>query len=79
MDANHNSSPAIRAALDSNNVAYDYSTTFPADLSLYRSIFVCLGSYSNNYVLTSAEGQQLADFLNNGGMIYMEAWRYMVL
>ena len=79
MDTNHNSSPAIRAALDSNNVAYDYSTTFPADLSLYRSIFVCLGTYSNNYVLTSAEGQQLADFLNNGGMIYMEGgdtWYY---
>lgn len=79
MDTNHNSSPAIQAALDSNNVAYDYSMTFPADLSLYRSIFICLGIYSSNYELSSTDGQQLADYLNNGGMIYMEGgdtWYY---
>lgn len=79
MDENHNSSPAIRAALDSNLIAYDYQTLFPGDLSLYTSIFVCLGIYSSNHVLTSAEGQTLADYLNAGGMIYMEGgdtWYY---
>ena len=72
MDPNHNSSPAIMAALDSNGVAYDYQNSMPADLSLYTSIFVCLGIYSNNHVLSSSEGQILADYLNAGGMIYME-------
>lgn len=79
LDENHNSSPAIKAVLDSNNIAYDYSMTLPADLNLYKSIFVCLGIYSNNYVLSSAEGQTLANYLNSGGMIYMEGgdtWYY---
>jgi hypothetical protein len=79
LDENHNSSPAIKAALDSNNIAYDYSMTLPADLNLYKSIFVCLGIYSNNYVLSSTDGQTLANYLNNGGMIYMEGgdtWYY---
>ena len=79
LDTNHNSSPAIMAALDSNQVSYANQTSFPADLSLYTSVFVCLGIYSNNHVLSSAEGQTLADYLNAGGMIYMEGgdtWYY---
>jgi len=79
MDENHNSSPAIMAALDSVQVAYEYQTTLPTDLSLYTSVFVCLGIYSNNHVLASSEGQLLADYLNAGGMIYMEGgdtWYY---
>jgi hypothetical protein len=79
LDENHNSSPAIMECLDSLNIAYEYQTSFPADLLLYKSIFVCLGIYSSNHVLTASEGQLLADFLNSGGMIYMEGgdtWYY---
>ncbi|RKY99822.1 MAG: hypothetical protein DRQ13_01580 [Ignavibacteriae bacterium] len=72
LDENHNSSPAIMECLDSLNIVYEYQTSFPADLNLYRSIFVCLGIYSSNHQLSSAEGQLLADYLNSGGMIYME-------
>jgi hypothetical protein len=79
LDPNHSSSPAIKTCLDVNEVTYDYATTFPPDLSLYRSIFVCLGIFSDNHVLTTSEGQLLADFLDDGGMIYMEGgdtWYY---
>ena len=79
LDENHSSSPAIMTCLDNNAITYDYMTSFPADLSIYQSIFVCLGIYSSNHVLSSAEGQLLADFLNAGGMIYMEGgdtWYY---
>ncbi len=79
MDQNHNSSPSIMACLDNYSVTYDYMTSLPADLNIYQSIFVCLGIYSQNHVLTSSEGQLLADFLNAGGMIYMEGgdtWYY---
>ncbi len=79
LDENHNSSPAIMECLDSNLVAYEHQQSFPADMTLYTSIFVCLGIYSSNHVLSSAEGQMLADFLNNGGMLYMEGgdtWYY---
>jgi hypothetical protein len=52
---------------------------FPAAVDVYSTIFVCLGIYSDNHVLTSGEGQMLADFLNNGGNLYMEGgdtWYY---
>ncbi len=79
LDPNHNSSPSMMTCFDAHNVTYDYATSFPADLSLYRSIFVCLGIYSSNHQLSSTEGQMLADFLNDGGMLYMEGgdtWYY---
>lgn len=79
LDPNHSSSPKIKQALDSNLVANELHQSFPADLSLYRSIFLCLGIYSSNHVLTSTEGQILANYLNNGGMLYMEGgdtWYY---
>ncbi len=72
LDGNTNSGPVISNYLDSCGVANDYTTTFPSDVSLYQSLFVCLGIYSSNHVLTNSEGQLLADFLTNGGKIYME-------
>ncbi|KAB2851919.1 MAG: T9SS type A sorting domain-containing protein, partial [Ignavibacterium sp.] len=78
-DKNHNSSPAMRTAFEALDIAYVYQTDFPTDLSLYQSVFVCLGVYSNNHQLTTTEGQLLADFLNSGGMLYMEGgdtWYY---
>ena len=79
MDPNHSSSPMMMAALDSNQISYEYQTALPADLSLYTSVFMCLGIYSSNHVLSSNEGQQLADYLNSGGRLYMEGgdtWYY---
>jgi hypothetical protein len=38
-----------------------------------------LGTYPNNHQLSSAEGDQLADFMLNGGRVYMEGgdtWAY---
>nr|NQU90467.1 T9SS type A sorting domain-containing protein [Bacteroidota bacterium] len=49
------------------------------DLNLYSSIFLCLGVYSDNTVLGDADGQALADYLNDGGNLYMEGgdtWYY---
>lgn len=79
LDGNHNSAPAIEQAMENFGIIPEVTQSFPADLSLYTSIFVCLGIYSDNHVLSSSEGQALANFLNNGGMIYMEGgdtWYY---
>ncbi|MBL7105962.1 MAG: hypothetical protein ISS18_16690, partial [Bacteroidales bacterium] len=79
LDENHNSGPAMQSAIQANEIAVEYTTSFPADLSIYTSAFVCLGIYSDNHVLSSSEGQALADFLNNGGNVYMEGgdtWAY---
>lgn len=79
LDPNQSSSPAMEDALNSLGVTYEVVYTFPADLNLYSSVFVCLGIYSANHVLSSDEGQQLADYLNNYGNLYMEGgdtWAY---
>jgi PKD repeat protein len=79
LDGNLNSASAMMAALADIDITAEYSTSFPTDLSLYNSIFLCLGIYADNHVLTSAEGQILANYLDNGGNLYMEGgdtWAY---
>jgi PKD repeat protein len=79
LDQNKNSGPSMIESLQSNNIFAQYLTSMPSDLSGYQSLFVSLGTGSKKHVLTSAEGQLLADFLNNGGKLYMEGadtWYY---
>lgn len=51
-----------------------YSTTLPADLSIFRSIFGCVGIYPNNYRIDdgSDEANAIIDYLTNGGAMYLE-------
>lgn len=74
-----NSGPHMKAAIEELGIGADYATAFPADLNMYSNIFVCLGIYSGNHVLTDAEGQLLVDFASSGGNLYMEGgdtWAY---
>ena len=79
FDDNTNSGPNMVNSIENLGMACEYVTSMPADLNLYTSIFVCLGIYSDNHVLTSGEGSILAAYLNNGGQLYMEGgdtWYY---
>lgn len=79
LDGNNNSAPAMQTAIQNLGLTYDYFTSFPPDLNLYSSLFLCLGIYWNNHILDAAEGQLLMDYLNNGGCLYMEGgdtWYY---
>ena len=79
FDPNNNSAPAMESALNALGVSFVSATAFPADLNLYASVFVCLGIYSSNHILTQSEGQLLSDYLNAGGKLYMEGgdtWYY---
>jgi hypothetical protein len=79
LDLNHNSPDMIAQCLTNLEVGFDRVTEFPEDINLYTSVFVCLGTYSDNYILNADEGQMLADFLNAGGNLYMEGadtWYY---
>lgn len=49
----------------------DYSARYPLE-STVNAVFVSLGVYSNNHILSDAEGQRLATYLDNGGRVYME-------
>ncbi|MBT3209025.1 MAG: T9SS type A sorting domain-containing protein [Bacteroidetes bacterium] len=79
LDGNTNSGPAIQTAIQNNGLNVDYSTSIPTSLNQYSAVFVCLGIFSANHVLSSAEGQELANFVNSGNNIYMEGgdtWAY---
>jgi len=79
LDENNNSANTILESIEDMEVSAESMASFPPDLNLYSSIFVCLGIYSDNHVLTDAEGNALAAYLNNGGMLYMEGgdtWYY---
>ncbi|OQX80554.1 MAG: hypothetical protein B6D61_01825 [Bacteroidetes bacterium 4484_249] len=79
LDPNGGSASEMEAALSEIEIAYENLSSFPPDLNLYSTVFVCLGIFSNNHVLSSGEGQTLANYLNNGGMLYMEGgdtWAY---
>ena len=55
-----------------NSVRYPLENTIDA-------VFVCLGIYPNNHVLTEEEGSRLRDYLNAGGSLYLEGgdtWCY---
>jgi len=79
LDGNTNSGLTMQDAIANNDLVAEYMTSFPADLSLYSSIFVCLGIFDDNHILSSNEGQSLADYLNSGGNLYIEGgdtWYY---
>ncbi|MBI9036643.1 MAG: T9SS type A sorting domain-containing protein [Bacteroidales bacterium] len=79
-DGNNTSAPVIRDALFEFGMNCESDTLMPPDLNKYSAVFVCLGmSFVNNHILTSAQGSILAEYLNNGGNIYMEGgdtWYY---
>ena len=79
LDGNGNSAPEMEAAIQNMDVSYEKLSSFPPDLNLYATIFVNLGIYSDNHVLSGTEGTELAAYLDNGGSLYMEGgdtWYY---
>jgi len=61
----------------------NYSTNLltDTDLEMYRALFVCVGIYPSNYVITSTspEAAALVDYLTAGGNMYLEGgdvWYY---
>lgn len=59
-----------------------YSTTLNTEnLDMYCAIFVCVGIFANNYVISagSPEATALVDYVNSGGNLYLEGgdvWYY---
>ncbi len=77
--ANSPSMEAMQSCFNTLNVGNELVAGMPADLTLYKSVFVCLGIYPDNYVLSTSDGQKLANYLDQGGRVYMEGgdtWAY---
>jgi PKD repeat protein/uncharacterized protein (DUF2141 family) len=71
LDENTNSAPSMVEILNNLEFNVRYENSFPATLT-YTAIFVCLGIYADNMVLTEEQGQLLANYLDSGGNLYME-------
>jgi hypothetical protein len=79
LDVNKSSANKIFDDITNLGISAELVEVLPENLTPYASVFVCLGVYNQNYQLTPAEGQTLADYLNSGGMLYMEGgdtWFY---
>jgi hypothetical protein len=73
------SGPFISDVLDSLGIAHHYVTSFPDSLFGYDMVFVCLGVYPSNDPLTSSQANDIVDYIQNGGKVYMEGadcWCY---
>ncbi len=79
LDGNHNSGTIMKDAIDELRVFAEYATEIPEEISHYQTIFMSLGTYNNNHILSSAEATPFVTFLNNGGNMYLEGadtWYY---
>lgn len=72
LDPLNHSGPSMDSLLYQMSVTHEYDNVFPYDPQKYHSIFVCLGTYFTNYELQEWQGEKLAQFLSNGGNLYME-------
>ncbi len=70
--ANSASADSMMACLDVLQVGGEVVTELPETLEIYSSVFVLLGAYPDNHVLSTEEGSALAAYLNIGGRVYME-------
>ncbi len=79
LDGNNTSGAALMTALDAEGVSYDYTASWPDDMTGYQAVFVLLGVYSQNYSLSTTQANELVAYLSGGGQAYMEGgdcWAY---
>jgi len=75
----NNTPEVMQQCFTTLTVGSEMTTTLPEDLNIYQSLFICLGTYPDNHVLSTAEGNQVEEFISNGGRVYMEGgdtWAY---
>jgi hypothetical protein len=72
LDPNSHSGPQMQEAFAALDLVTDYRTFFPEDLSIYQSVFTCLGIYYSYHELTAEESLILEDYLEQGGNLYLE-------
>lgn len=73
FDKNHNSAPSIQEDMKNAGASADYITTLPEDITGYKAVFLCLGVFPDYHKLTETEGQFFADYLLQGGNLYVES------
>jgi len=75
LDPQNHSGPAMMQAFDDLDLIASYATSFPDDLSQYKSVFVALGIIFTGHELNSIESMKLLQYLYSGGRLYLEGRR----
>jgi hypothetical protein len=80
-DANAGTGEVLRDRLTGLGHSVDYTSSLGSvpDLSVYDAVFVTLGMFPDNHVMTAGQGNTLAGYLDAGGALYMEGgdtWAY---
>ncbi|HSG67947.1 MAG TPA: C25 family cysteine peptidase [Bacteroidales bacterium] len=75
LDPQQNSGPAMMEAIQDLDLIAYYSTTWPEDPSLYKSVFVSLGIIFTGHEITTTESVKLIQYLSSGGRLYLEGRR----
>jgi hypothetical protein len=78
MDIAHESAPVIWQNIKDLGYNSDYAISITTDINEYQSLFICPGKFSTRHVLTYSESRVLADYLDQGGNLYIESpnfWR----
>ena len=73
MAVDKNSGPVIFSLLQELNVIADYDYSITPKIFDYESLFICLGYYYQNHLLTLGEGTLIANYLDAGGKVYLES------
>jgi len=67
--------PLMAHLMDSLQLGYDQYTSLPETMNIYPAAFIILGtSYPGSSALSTDETNQLINYLNNGGNVYMESY-----
>lgn len=75
LDPMNYSGPEMMEAIQDLDLIASYTTTFPEDMSIYKSVFVPLGIIFTGHVLTPEESDRLVEYVDNGGKLYLEGRR----
>jgi hypothetical protein len=73
------SGDTVASILTGLGLTFDRGSILPSQLQQYASVWVFLGMWNHNHILTGTEGAALADYLDGGGALYMEGgdtWAY---
>ncbi len=81
LDGNASSALEARDAISANGFNTSYMTSLPGEIftELHPMVFVFLGIYDINHILSNGEGDVLKAYLDEGGSLYMEGgdtWAY---
>ena len=72
LDPNSHSAPRLFETIREMDIIAEYWQKLPPDISDYQCLFISLGVFYSKHELTWAQGAELAEYLDNGGSIYME-------